>query len=168
LTSAQRGIHISNPTGGEDMAGASRAAGSPAANGRDRTPAQIYSLVFGATLLLAGLLGFIADASFDVGPDVQGDELVVFEVNGWHNLIHLASGLLGLALWRSASGARTFALGFGAVYLLVTAWGLIAGDNILFGLAPINPADNVLHAAIALAGIAAGLASSDRREPSTA
>ncbi len=126
---------------------------------RDTTPAQIYSLVFGATLLLAGILGFVVDASFDVGTDVQGDELILFEVNGWHNLIHIVSGLLGLALWRSRSGALAFALGFGATYLLVTIWGLIAGDNILFGLAPINGADNVLHATIALAGILAGIAS---------
>ena len=132
-----------------------------------RTPAQVYSLLFGAVLLLAGIAGFFVNSGFDIGTDVQGDNLIAFEVNGWHNLIHIASGLAGLALAKSESGARAFALGFGAVYLLVTAWGLITGDNILFGLAPVNGADNALHAAIALAGIAAGLAST-RREPTTA
>ena len=127
-----------------------------------KTPAQLYSLVFGATLLLAGILGFIVNSEFDVGTDVQGDNLILFEVNGWHNLIHIASGLVGLALARTRRGALSFALGFGAIYLAVFFWGLIAGDNILFGLAPINPADNVLHVAIAVAGIAAGLASRDR------
>jgi hypothetical protein len=128
----------------------------------EKTPAQIYCLVFGAALLLAGIIGFFVDASFgDLGSNVQGDKLIFFEVNGWHNLVHIASGALGLALAGTRPGARAFALGFGAVYLLVAIWGLIAGDNVLFGLIPINGADNVLHILIALAGIAAGLASPD-------
>ena len=126
----------------------------------ERTPAQLYSLIFGATLLLAGILGFIADATFgDLGNNVNGDKLVLFEVNGWHNLVHLASGALGLAAAARPSSARLFALGFGAVYLLVTLIGFIDGNDI-FGLLPINAADNLLHAAISLVGIAAGLASS--------
>lgn len=122
------------------------------------TPAQIYSLVFGATLLLVGILGFVADASFDAGSNVQGSNFIAFEVNGWHNLVHIASGALGLALWRNAATARTFALGFGTVYAVVTLWGFIDGNDVL-GLIPVNAADNVLHLAIAAAGIAAGLMS---------
>ncbi len=122
------------------------------------TPAQIYSLVFGATLLLVGILGFVADASFDAGSNVQGSNFIAFEVNGWHNLVHIASGALGLALWRNAATARTFALGFGAVYAVVTLWGFVDGNDVL-GLIPVNAADNVLHLAIAAAGIAAGLMS---------
>lgn len=129
------------------------------------TPAQIYSLVFGATLLLVGILGFIAEASFDAGSDLTGSNFILFEVNGWHNLVHIASGLLGLALWRSVPGARSFALGFGAVYLIVTLWGFIDGNDVL-GLIPINGADNVLHLLISLLGIGAGLASRD--EPARA
>ncbi|HEV2786767.1 MAG TPA: DUF4383 domain-containing protein [Solirubrobacteraceae bacterium] len=128
------------------------------------TPAQIYSLAFGATLLLAGILGFIAEASFGTGSDVDGSNLIIFEVNGWHNLVHIASGLVGLALWRNPATARSFALGFGSVYLLVTLWGLVDGNDVL-GLIPVNGADNVLHLLISVAGIAAGLAST-AREPS--
>ena len=32
-----------------------------------RTPAQLYSLLFGITLLAVGILGFVVDASFDTG-----------------------------------------------------------------------------------------------------
>jgi hypothetical protein len=129
------------------------------------TPAQIYALVFGATLLLVGILGFIAESAFDTGSGVNGSNFILFEVNGWHNLVHIASGLLGLALWRSVAGARGYALGFGAVYLIVTLWGFIDGNDIL-GLIPVNGADNVLHLLIALLGIGAGLASRD--EPARA
>jgi hypothetical protein len=126
-----------------------------------RTPAQIYSLAFGATLLLVGLLGFVVNSSFDVGSGVQGDNLIVFEVNGWHNLVHIASGLAGLALWRNPRTAYAYALGFGLVYLVVTIYGFVDGNDVL-GLLPVNTADNFLHLAISLAGIAAALASRDR------
>ena len=127
----------------------------------DRTPAQVYSLAFGATLLLVGIVGFIAESSFDTGSNVNGSNLIIFEVNGWHNLVHIASGLLGLALWRNPGSARAFALGFGTVYGIVTLWGFIDGNDVL-GLIPVNTADNFLHLAIAGLGLAAGLASTDR------
>ena len=130
-----------------------------------RTPAQVYALVFGITLLVAGIAGFFADSTFgDLGAGVQGSDLIVFEVNGWHNLVHIASGLLGLALMGTAAGARLYALGFGVVYLLVTIWGFIDGNDVL-GLIPVNSADNWLHVAIAVTGILAGLASDPRRHP---
>lgn len=135
---------------------------------REKTPAQWYSLVFGVTLLVAGIAGFFADSSFgDLGSNVQGDDLIVFEVNGWHNLVHIASGLLGLALMGRADTARLYALGFGAVYLVVTIWGFIDGNDV-FGLLPVNSADNWLHVAIAVTGILAGLASDPRRRGATA
>jgi hypothetical protein len=134
-----------------------------------RTPAQLYSLLFGITLLAVGILGFIVDASFDTGANVQGSDLIIFEVNGWHNLVHIASGLLGIALARRNDTARLFALGFGAVYLLVTIYGFVDGNDVI-GLLPINTPDNFLHLAIAAAGIAAGLASPSpaQRRPATA
>ena len=126
------------------------------------TPAQLYALVFGATLLLIGILGFAADSSFETGSNISGGELIAFEVNGWHNLVHILSGLLGLALWRSMPGARAFALGFGIVYGVVTLWGFIDGNTVL-GLLPVNTADNLLHLAIAATGIVAGLVSDSER-----
>ena len=137
----------------------------------NRTPAQWYALLFGATLLLVGILGFISDSSFGSGDDVEGSDFIIFEVNGWHNIVHILSGLLGLALWRRADTARLYALGFGATYLVVTAWGFITGDQVLARAGRRRP-DNVLHLLIAVAGIAAGLASRPRkpaeRRPRTA
>jgi Domain of unknown function (DUF4383) len=134
---------------------------------RDRTPAQLYSLLFGIVLLAVGILGFIADSSFDTGSNVEGSDFIIFEVNGWHNIVHILSGLLGLALSRRRDTARAYALGFGAVYLVVTIWGFITGDQVLW-LIPVDTADNVLHLLIAATGLAAGLSSPAETAPRAA
>jgi hypothetical protein len=137
----------------------SAAASTAPSRGNERTPAQWYCLIFGATLLLVGIIGFFADAGFDVGTDIDGDKLLgIFEVSGIHNLIHIASGALLLAASPRRGSARLVALGFGAVYLLVAIIGLIQGDTVL-GIIPVNGADNILHVLISLLGIGAALAS---------
>jgi hypothetical protein len=135
--------------------------------GRDpgRTPAQWFSIVVGPLLLLVGILGFVADSTFDVGHndatggDLQGDGFLGFEVTGWHNLVHIASGLLLLVLAKRRSTAKLATIGFGAVYALVTVIGLIDGNDVL-GFIPVNAADNVLHALLSIGSLAAGFVSS--------
>jgi hypothetical protein len=134
--------------------------GPPNAFDTARTPAQWYCLLAGLSLLLAGVLGFVADASFDTGDDVDGGSLVGFEVNAIHNLVHLASGLLLLAAARRRGAARAVAIAFGLVYGLVAIVGLVDGSDVL-GLIPVNSADNVLHVALAALGILSGLISRD-------
>jgi Domain of unknown function (DUF4383) len=144
------------------------------AEARRRSPAFWYCLLGGATLLLVGLLGFIADASFDTsttgdadrlgnaGGTLQGDSFLGFEVNGWHNVVHIASGLLLLFGATRRGLARTVALAFGVVYGAVALIGLIDGNDVL-GLIPVNPADNVLHIGLSALAIVAALASRDHR-----
>jgi len=124
-----------------------------------RTPAQWYCLLAGLSLLLAGILGFIADASFTTGDGVQGDELLdIFEVNGIHNLVHIASGAVLMAASPKRASAKTVAIAFGVVYGIVTIIGLIDGEDVL-GLFPVNPGDNVLHIALTALGLIAGFMS---------
>jgi Domain of unknown function (DUF4383) len=142
---------------------------------RGLTPAQLYCLLAGLALLLAGLFGFIADASFDTsatpdtdvggntGGGLQGDSFLGFEVNGWHNVVHVASGLLLLAAFSRRAAAKTVALVFGLTYGAVAIIGLIDGTDVL-GLIPVNPADNILHIALSLVGILAALASPADRD----
>ena len=133
-----------------------------------RTPAQWYTLIFGATLLLVGLLGFAFDSTFNTGEGTDGDDLIgIFEVNGIHNLVHIASGIALLALSPKRSTAKLAALTFGVVYGLVTIIGFIDGDTVL-GLIPVNTEDNFLHLLISGLAIAAGVVSSgddDARSP---
>ena len=139
---------------------------------RGRSAAQWFCIVVGATLVIVGLLGFLAEATFDTsaGSDpgaLDGENFILFEVNGWHNVVHIASGLFLLALAGKHRTARTAALVFGAIYAVVTVIGLLDGHDVL-GLIPVNPADNVLHILLTIAALAAGLSSDrDRREVST-
>jgi Domain of unknown function (DUF4383) len=135
-------------------------ADAPTAFDRGRSPAQWYCLLAGLSLLLAGVLGFIADSSFETGDDLQGGSFIGFEVNAIHNLIHLASGLVLLAAARARGSARAVAIGFGLVYGIVAIVGIADGSDVL-GLIPINSADNVLHVGLAGVGIIAGLMSRD-------
>ena len=125
---------------------------------RGRTPAQWYCTLAGLALLLAGIAGFVVDATFDTGGDIDGDALLGFEVNGWHNIVHILSGLVLLGAAAKRVSAKAVALLFGIVYGAVALIGLIDGETV-FGLIPVNPADNILHIALSAAGIIAALAS---------
>jgi hypothetical protein len=124
---------------------------------RRRHPAQLFCALMGPVLLVVGIGGFIASAAFNTGhPD--GSDLLIFEVNGWHNVVHIASGLLLLAGVRSYAAARTVTLVFAMTYGLVTIIGWIDGHDVL-GLFPVDTADNLLHTFLTLAALAFGLMS---------
>jgi Domain of unknown function (DUF4383) len=136
----------------------------------ERSPAQVFALVIGLTLVVAGIAGFFYNASFSTGDDLPRDAVIgLLDVNGWHNLVHIVSGVIGLLLAGSYDGARLFALAGGAVYLVVAIVGFIAGDGgEIAGLVPVNTEDNVLHLLIAIAGLGAGLATPAVEPPSLA
>jgi hypothetical protein len=134
-----------------------------------RSPAQVFALVIGATLTVAGIAGFFYNASFGAGDGTERDAVLgVLDVNGWHNVVHVLSGVLGLAVAGGYDGSRLYALGFGAIYLVVALLGFVAGDGEeIFDLIPVNTEDNVLHLLIGLAGVGAGLATPSTPAPST-
>ncbi|MEA2373976.1 MAG: hypothetical protein QOD53_439 [Thermoleophilaceae bacterium] len=119
-----------------------------------KSPAQLYALIIGATLVIAGIIGFFYSSSFG-SPGRTDDVFGILSVNGWHNVVHIASGALGL-LALSYAASRKYALGLALVYTVVTVWGVIIGNGeSILGLVPVNTEDTVLHAIIALAGFAA-------------
>ena len=123
------------------------------------TPARLYALIFGAVLVVAGIIGFFYSSDFG-SPGNVDDVFGVLGVNGWHNIVHIVTGALGLAAFAAgAYAARTYAFGLGVVYIAIAIWGFILGDggNIL-GFIPVNTEDSVLHALIGVAGLAAGAA----------
>ena len=139
---------------------------------QDKTLAQVWSLVLGGVLVLVGVVGFLVEPSFGIGDSAERGTLILFDINGWHNVVHLLSGVVGLAMAGTAARARLFSIGYGVVYVLVTILGFVVGDGgLLLSIIPINTADNLLHLAIAVTGIAIGVSSpaaAPRRSVATA
>ena len=122
------------------------------------SPARLYATLVGAVLTIVGISGFFYSSSF--GSPGEVDKVFgILAVNGWHNIVHLATGLLGLAA--AGYAARQYALALGLAYLVVAIWGFIigSGDSIL-SIVPVNTADNILHLVLGLTGLAAGAATS--------
>lgn len=121
--------------------------------GAGRTLAQVSCLVGGAILIAVGVLGFFFGGSgFGTGSDLDGQNFVVFEVNGWHNIVHIATGAFLVLMAVTARLAITGLLIFGVAYLAVTVWGFVDGDDVV-NLIPVNTADNWLHVALTAAAL---------------
>jgi Domain of unknown function (DUF4383) len=125
--------------------------------------ARLFALVVGVVLIVAGVIGFFYESSFTSDKSVRDGVFGILDVNGWHNLVHIATGVIAVAL--AYVYPREFALGFGVVYLIVAIWGFIIGDgDSILSIIPVNTEDNVLHAILALAGFAVyGLTAPERR-----
>ena len=138
----------------------------------NRTPVQNIARLVGIVFLLVGIAGFIPGLTTNLydglefaGNDGNAELLGLFQVSVLHNIVHMLFGIAGLALAATASGARTFLIGGGAIYLALFLLGLVgAGDWI-----PSNDADNWLHLLLGVAMIGLGvLTTRDNRVVSTA
>lgn len=129
-----------------------------------RHPARLAATVVAAVFLLVGILGFIPGATTDYeGMTFAGHEstamlLGVFQVSILHNIVHLLFGVVGLAMARTVSGARSFLIGGGAVYLALWLYGLVIDHDSAANFVPVNGADNWLHLFLGVGMIALGLA----------
>jgi hypothetical protein len=124
------------------------------------SPAMLYAGVVGATLVLAGIVGFFYNAEFTNDKSVRDAVFGVLDVNGWHNVVHILTGVLGLlANGAGAYAARTYAMAFGVVYLVVAVWGFVVGDGgSILSIIPVNTEDTILHLLLGVAGVGAALA----------
>ena len=122
-----------------------------------RTPAQLYALLVGGTLVVAGIVGFFYSSDFG-SPGKVDDVFGILSVNGWHNVVHIVTG--GLGLLALGYAARAYAGGLGVVYIVVAIWGFVIGNHeSILGFIPVNTEDNVLHTILGLTGVGAYLAS---------
>jgi hypothetical protein len=132
------------------------------------SPARLYAGLFGVVLVVAGIIGFFYESTFTDDKSVRDSVFGILDVNGWHNVVHIATGLLGLlAFSAGAYASRQYALGLGVIYIAVAIWGFIVGDgDSILSIIPVNTEDNVLHLVIGLTGLLAAAASSTVERPS--
>ena len=129
-----------------------------------RHPSQLLALAIGAVYTLIGILGFLV-TGFDNFAAETNKTLLGFEINPLHNLVHLAIGLAGLAMWRRLDTARTYGWLLAAGYGLAFIYGLFAAGNSDINFLSLNGADNGLHLVSAVAGVAIALLPADRTVP---
>ncbi|MEU8179707.1 DUF4383 domain-containing protein [Micromonospora sp. NPDC049044] len=134
-----------------------------------KPPVRRAAASAGVLFLLVGALGFVpgitsgTDALHVAGHGSGGYLFGVFQVSVLHNLVHLAFGVAGLALGRTVSGARTFLLGGGAIYLVLWLYGLAVDHDTGANVLPVNDADDWLHLGLGLGLIALGVGTARHR-----
>lgn len=123
---------------------------------------KAVALLFGAVLTLVGVLGFVPQLVID------GKLLGLFGITPLHNVVHLASGAVGLLAGFYAAG-ESYNKYLGIVYVLVFVVGVagvIAGIELVVGTGAlglnIGWADNFLHLAVAGVLMAVGYGMSDK------
>jgi hypothetical protein len=124
---------------------------------------QAASALVGATFLLVGVLGFVPGVTTHYGSlegaghQSHAQLLGVFQVSILHNVVHLLFGVAGIALARTASSARAFLIGGGAIYLVLWFYGLVVDKTSQANFVPLNSADDWLHFVLGLGMIALGV-----------
>ena len=127
------------------------------------TTNRIVALAIGIVMVLIGIIGFFIPAENSTGVQAL---FGIFDVDLVHNLIHLVTGLLGIAA-AFTGWSRTFNRTFGVIYIVLGLIGLIPAlyfpsgsfgtDSGLFlGLTHINAGDHILHLVVGLAAAAVG------------
>jgi hypothetical protein len=130
---------------------------------RTRHPVQTTAVVVSAVFVLVGILGFIpgVTTNFDqlsLAGHTSGALLLgLFAVSVLHNLVHLAFGVVGFAMSRTASGARAYLVGGGIVYAVLWIYGLVISFDSAANFVPLNTADNWLHLVLAVGMIGLGV-----------
>ncbi len=131
---------------------------------KNRYPVQVVALLAAVAFLAVAILGFVpgittrySDLSF-AGHESGVLLLGLFQVSVLHNLVHAMFGVVGLVAAKTVSGARGFLLGAGAVYLVLTVFGLLIDFDSPLNFVPLNGADNWLHLGLGLGMLAAWIA----------
>jgi hypothetical protein len=123
---------------------------------REKTLAQKLALLFGATFLLVGILGFIPGitTNFDdikfAGESSDAELLGLFQVSILHNVAHMLFGVGILAARRHRTSLQ-YLLYAGIAYAGLFVYGLIASEKGSENFLPFNNGDDVLHGILALA-----------------
>jgi hypothetical protein len=134
-----------------------RAAGPPSRRSEGGNITQLFALVVGAVYLLVGLVGFAVTGFTGVVTD-GSDSLLGFDLNVFHNVVHVAIGLGFIAVSRLSDPTVTqgVVIGGGLVYVLAALLGFLNELQILSIDSEIA-ADNFLHLFSGLAAVLFGL-----------
>jgi hypothetical protein len=130
----------------------------------NRTPAQMFALVFGVVYLIVGIVGFAVTGFDDFAGKTFNDELIVFALNPLHNIVHLLLGAVWIGASRTHEAAKGINLLFGIVLALVFILGMVGALEWLAIEGAESP-DNYLHLATAALALYFGTAGAAGTRP---
>ena len=110
---------------------------------RSRSINQLVALVFGVVYALVGIAGFFVTGDVPFVGD-EGNPLILFDVNGLHNVVHLLIGVALIAAAKRLDTARGANLAIGVTYLALGVLGPFITDTAI-NIVALNSADHVLH-----------------------
>lgn len=128
-----------------------------------KAPVKRAATTVAVVFLVVGVLGFVPGVTSDfydlrfAGHDSDARLFGLFQVSVLHNIVHLLFGVAGLVLGRTVTGARTYLVGGGAIYLVLWLYGLVIDHDSTANFIPVNNADNWLHLFLGLGMIALGI-----------
>ncbi|WP_426302466.1 DUF4383 domain-containing protein [Arthrobacter sp. R-11] len=127
-----------------------------------RQDIQVAGLGVALLVALVGVLGFVPGITTQYaqmqffGPGSHAMLLGLFQVSMLLNLLQLAIGVSGWFMSRTSSGARAFLYGFGALYVLLSAYGLGVGEESAANFLSVNILDNWTHLVLGILMMTAG------------
>jgi hypothetical protein len=113
-------------------------------------------------MMLVGVLGFIPGITQQygelrfLGPDSHAMFLNLFQVSMLLNIVQLVIGAAGWAMSRSGTGSRNFLMGFGALYAVLSIYGLSVGANSAANFLSLSMLDGWTLLVLGIVMIAAG------------
>ncbi len=110
---------------------------------RARQPAQMFALLMGVAYLLIGIFGFTVTGFDDIAANTD-EQLLIFDLNPLHNIVHIALGVVWLIGGRTAGLAKTVNLILGIALLAVFVLGLF-GRLTWLSIDGAAAPDNYLH-----------------------
>lgn len=119
---------------------------------------QLAAVVVGAGYLVVGIVGFVITGFGSFISDT-GDSLIGFDLNPFHNVVHLVIGAYLILVSRFNTAVTEGALiGGGAVYLVAAFLGF--GNHLqILSINSAGAPDNFLHLASGALALIAGLVS---------
>lgn len=127
-------------------------------------PVQQLALVFGLVYVVLGVVGFAVTGFSDFFQNT-GSRLILFEINPFHNVVHLGVGALWLLAWRLQTLGQTegIHLGIGGIYVLAAVLGFIGAPLEILSIGSALDAVNFLHIASGALAIFAAVVVGDAK-----
>ncbi|GAB2653628.1 DUF4383 domain-containing protein [Prescottella soli] len=132
--------------------------------GLARTTTQVVTIAVSVAVLLIGVLGFVPGVTSGLGdiawagPGSDAHMLGWADVSVLHNVAHITTGVIGLALARTLASAEMFLIGAGLVAILTGVYGLVIDSDTASNFLPIDRVASWLHLVVGVTFVFLGVA----------